>query len=87
MESFEGEGEQGESGEDEGEGAEFGFRFLKGPLADEGGGEIESEIDDDVIPVVGPSDAEPGKTAREVNGVEVPGEERKVNDGQEGERK
>ena len=76
LERFEGKREEDEAAGDEEEGAELGIGFLEGPLADEGGGQIEGEIDDDVLPVTGPGDAVPGERAGEVQGAsEVPGEE------------
>ena len=76
LERFEGKREEDEAANDEEEGPELGIGFLEGPLADEGGGQIEGEIDDDVLPVIGPGDAVPGERTGEVQGAsEVPGEE------------
>lgn len=58
----------------------------EGPLANEGDGKVEDEIDGDVGEVTGTADAQPGEGPRKSIG-ELPGEEREMDDRQEGQDK
>ena len=76
LERFEGKREEGEAADDEDEGPDFAIGLGEGPLADEGGGEIEGEIDYDVLPVAGPGDVVPADRLGDIQKAsEVPGEE------------
>ena len=55
-------------------------------MAEEGGEGVEEEVEDEVGPVAGVAEAEPAEgTIGEKKGIEVPREERKVENRQNGE--
>ena len=87
LERFEGEREEGKAAYDEEEGTKFGIGLGEGPLADEGGGEIEGDVDHDILPVAGAGDGVPGEGLGKAVGVKSPGEGREMDDGQEGKSK
>ena len=86
LERFKGKREEDEAADDEEKGPELSVGLLEGPLADEGGWEIEGEVDHSVLPVFGPDDAVPPEGLGDIEEAgEVPGEEREVDDSQEGQ--